>query len=308
VDICAKPLRQLIQRYLLPIDQYFELKHDESSYLLHRNAYVQTNGKINHCLNGLISLMRPIEPLPSLAPGLLDNNMIPGILDQLSISGGYAYCQPDICKEHMKSLVRKLDEAPKAEKSSARTMMHDWSSLREEPLVQSLIADRTLKSVADNYLGCNTILNMVTAWKTTYIEESVHNTSGDAMMFHFDADHNRFLKIFIYLSEVGRLDGPHMFVPRTSSLYRKELPLHLRRDGRFSNIELIEFGLAPEFITGQEGTLIFADTHCLHRGTRVAKGHCRYILQLQFVDSVAGSKPIHNSKEMHEINAAFNNI
>ena len=64
----------------------------------------------------------------------------------------------------------------------------------------------------------------------------------------------------------------------------------------------------PEFITGPKGTLIFADTHCLHRGTRVAKGRCRYILQLQFVDSVAGSKPIHNSKEIFEINAAYSNI
>ena len=238
MDISDKSLRQIIQRYLLPIDQYFQLEHDESLYLLHRKAYVQTNGKINHYLNSLISFMRPIGPLPPFALGLLDNDMIPGILDQLSISGGYAYCVPDICKEHMNSLVRKLDEAPKVERGSARTMMHNWSSLREEPLVQSLIADRTLKRVADNYLGCNTILNMVTAWKTTYIEESVHNTSGDAMMFHFDADHNRFLKIFIYLSDEGRLDGPHMFISRTSSLYRKELPLRLRRDGRFSNIEV----------------------------------------------------------------------
>ena len=304
----VNPISEIVNRCLMPAIKYFDREHDDALYLLHRNLYVQTKSRINFYINGLISYVNPRRSLSLFGLELLPSQAIQNILDQMNRAGGYAVsvvCFPD---SHLKSLIMKIDDCKAESLTSARKMLYDWTVLREEPLVQTIINDASIKLIADTYLDCNSILNMVTAWKTSYIDESSHNVSGDAMMFHFDADHNRFLKLFVYLSDVGKLEGPHVFIPRTSSAYRKELPDMLQRDGRFSNIDIIQYGLLPELILGSKGTLIFADTHCFHRGTRVAQGCCRYILQLQFVDSVAGAKPAHNLKDIIDMNIAFDNL
>ena len=145
---------------------------------------------------------------------------------------------------------------------------------------------------------CNSILNSVRAWNTTYIKRSINNTSGDAMQFHFDSDHNRFLKVFLYLDDVHHNNGPHIFIPRTNMFYRSYLHPLLQIDGRISDSNALKFGLLPSVVTGRRGTLIFADTHNLHRGSSVSFDTERNILQLQFVDSIFGAKPQFTDMEM----------
>ena len=50
------------------------------------------------------------------------------------------------------------------------------------------------------------------------------------------------------------------------------------------------------------GTIIFADTHNLHRGSPLRPGRSRYVLSIQYVDSVAGATPTHNPVDILEMN------
>ena len=109
-------------------------------------------------------------------------------------------------------------------------------------------------------------------------------------MFHFDADNNRFLKIFVYLNDVCKDSGPHVAVSGTQAKYRYKLPDLIQCDGRIDNRTVLNLGLSPTVFFGQRGTLIFGDTHCLHRGTPLRQGKIRYVVQLQFSDSVFGAE------------------
>ena len=76
-------------------------------------------------------------------------------------------------------------------------------------------------------------------------------------------------------------------------------------DGRITDCAVLKYGLLPNILTGPRGTLIFADTHNLHRGSSVAANYERNILQLQFVDSLFGAKPQFNDIEIKQINHSY---
>ena len=125
------------------------------------------------------------------------------------------------------------------------------------------------------------------------------------MQFHFDSDHNRFLKVFLYLDDVNFDNGPHIFIPSTNMFNRKSLHPSLQYDGRISDSSILKNGLLPRILTGIRGTLIFADTHNLHRVSSVSASLERNIVQLQFVDSLFGAKPQFNDDEIQEINKFY---
>ena len=163
-----------------------------------------------------------------------------------------------------------------------------------------LINDLSIKQIADWYLRCNSILNGISAWRTDPgVDPSM--LGKDAMQFHFDSDHNKFLKVFVYLSDVDISTGPHCFVPRTSASFRKFLPNELK-DGRITDKTLAYFGLSYQKVVGPSGTIIFADTHNLHKGMPVQSKSPRYILQMQFVDSVFGAESGIGLSEMEFMN------
>ena len=80
------------------------------------------------------------------------------------------------------------------------------------PDVQELVGDGKLLSVIQEYLGAKPILTQTNLWFT-------HNVNTDfstnAQLFHRDFDHERWLKVFVYLSDVTDRNGPHCFVKRS---------------------------------------------------------------------------------------------
>ena len=59
-------------------------------------------------------------------------------------------------------------------------------------------------------------------------------SSEAAQLFHFDMDRIRFLKVFIYLTDVGTENGPHVYVRGS---HRSKPPAFFR-DRRFSDAEV----------------------------------------------------------------------
>tara|TARA_R110002074_G_scaffold386746_1_gene568583 strand:- start:7343 stop:8380 length:1038 start_codon:yes stop_codon:yes gene_type:complete len=145
------------------------------------------------------------------------------------------------------------------------------------PEVQELIGDGKLLSVIQEYLGTKPILTQTNLWFT-------HNVNTDfstnAQLFHRDFDHERWLKVFVYLSDVTRLNGPHCFVRHSHrevgsvgrGAYTRESDDTILRHYPKEHVVMHE---------GRKGTVIIEDTRGYHKGLPVIDGE-RIMLQLEY--------------------------
>jgi hypothetical protein len=165
---------------------------------------------------------------------------------------------------------------------------YDFSEeeLVNNPLVQRLMSDRSFIAVAQSYLQAQPIVDIVAMWWNV---ASAQPDKGAAQYWHFDMDRIKWLKFFIYLTDVGPENGPHSFAEGShrsggipGSLLQKGYS-RLTDDEVSSNYspdKLIEF-------TAPRGTIIAEDTRGLHKGKHVRQGD-RLMLQLQFSNSLFG--------------------
>lgn len=147
--------------------------------------------------------------------------------------------------------------------------------------VQALLGDESLLRLAQEYLGASPVHDLVAGW---WSAPGAGSASQAAQLFHFDLDRPRFLKLFVYLSDVGPETGPHAYVRGT----HRELPVEFRADRRYSDEE-VERRFKDEVvrIPGPRGTVFLADTRGLHKGEPVISGH-RLIFQLELASSLFG--------------------
>lgn len=150
------------------------------------------------------------------------------------------------------------------------------------PVVQALLADRSLIDLAQRYLGAAPVQDLVAMWWTA---ASDSGSAAAAQLYHFDLDRLRFVKLFVYLTDVDEATGPHGYVRGT----HQHLPLALRADRRFSDEEVAAVVDANRVATivGPRGTMFLADTRGLHRGHPVVAGH-RLVFQMEWATSLFG--------------------
>jgi ectoine hydroxylase-related dioxygenase (phytanoyl-CoA dioxygenase family) len=141
--------------------------------------------------------------------------------------------------------------------------------------------------LAQDYLGSRPVLDVLTMWWHTSF--SHQPDSGAGQFFHFDLDRPKWLKFFIYLTDVKPENGPHAFV--AGSHRTGALPERLLSKGysRLSDQEVGAVFAAPDVLelTAPRGSIIAEDTRGLHKGKHVLSGD-RLVLQLQFSNSLYG--------------------
>ncbi|MDQ3294381.1 MAG: phytanoyl-CoA dioxygenase family protein [Actinomycetota bacterium] len=157
--------------------------------------------------------------------------------------------------------------------------------LLQDEMVQTLLGDESVLAVAQEYLGGAPVHDLVAMWWTA---PSTAESSAAAQQFHFDLDRLRFVKLFVYLTDVGPANGPHHYVKGS----HRDLPRQLRADRRFTDAEVLgHYGAdALVEITGPRGSMFLADTRGLHKGLNVVEGH-RLVFQLECSTSLFG-KPL----------------
>jgi hypothetical protein len=177
------------------------------------------------------------------------------------------------------------------ERSAPRAVRYelDTSDLLANPDVQTLIADWSFIAVAQDYLRTIPILDIVTMWWHTAFSD--HPDARAAQLYHFDMDRPRWLKFFVYLTDVETENGPHCFVRgshRTGGIPRELLSRGYARhedkdvERHFPPADRIRF-------IGRKGTVIAEDTRGLHKGQHVQRGD-RLVLQLEFANSLFGGR------------------
>jgi ectoine hydroxylase-related dioxygenase (phytanoyl-CoA dioxygenase family) len=176
------------------------------------------------------------------------------------------------------------------EPGNPQAVRYDYqpSDLLDHPDVQDLLADTSLLSLVQEYLGCEPKADVLSMWWHTAFQD--HPDSMAAQYFHFDMDRFKWLKVFIYLTDVGPDNGPHAFV--RGSHRTGAIPRHILDRGyvRLTDKEVAATYLAEDMMTftAPRGSIIVEDTRGLHKGVHVRDG-ARLILQLQFSNSLFGT-------------------
>lgn len=154
--------------------------------------------------------------------------------------------------------------------------------------VQVLLSDPSLLGLAQSYLGSRPRVDVLSMWWHTNYHSSPDSEA--AQFYHFDLDRIKWFKVFIYLTDVGKKDGPHTFIEgshRTSGI-----PQSMLRRGyvRLSDEEVLSHYSTEREIEfdAPRGTVIVEDTRGLHKGKAVS-GSSRLVLQLQFSNSLFGA-------------------
>lgn len=139
--------------------------------------------------------------------------------------------------------------------------------------VRRLLTERKLIESAGTYLRVDPLVMSIALWKSFAWSAS---DSSSAQLFHYDGDRSSFVKMFVYLTDVGMTNGPHTYVPRS----HKEKPKKFLNGARIPDDEVARYFAESdwEIITGPKGSVFFADTQGLHKGGRLEEGE-RSILQ-----------------------------
>lgn len=276
-----------------------------------------TGGWSNDVLAGALGLRHPSYDLESTEGilGRLSKPDVAAVISDIKEHGFHVFKEKlpqELCNRleafalKQEAIIRQMDQEPdrkyatrKAvyEPSSPKGIIYEFDPdmLINQPDIQTLITDMSVISVAQDYIGSKPVLDEVNLWWSTAYEAKADASA--AQLYHFDMDRIRWLKFFIYLTDVGPENGPHCFVEgthRTGGIP----PAFLRRgyarisdqevQAAFSHDRLIEF-------TGPRGTIIAEDTRGLHKGLPVLRGH-RLILEFEFSNSLFGGTPHKESR------------
>lgn len=273
------------------------------SYLSFRFLFMLTNGKINDFL----SRFQGGLPKESTEVHGIFNELTEGdfehIVNSIRENGYYEFATklpsddveslveyakttPTYCLDITKKGVAYLNEKvhPNIEEPKSPRYQFDANDLLKNKVVRKLVFDQGFKKIASLYLKSVPILDIVTMWWSFPFNKVA--TSQAAQMYHFDMDRLKFIKFFIYLTDVHEENGPHCYVEGS----HKTLPKELRHDGRFEDSELTKHYSEEKFkeFKGKKGSILAVDTRGLHKGKPLTTGK-RLLFQIQFSNSLFGA-------------------
>ncbi len=147
--------------------------------------------------------------------------------------------------------------------------------------IKEFFADNLCLDVAQNYFGAKIINSNTLAAKINYAPGNIGSGEG----WHRDGDNFQF-KAMVYLSDVKLKDGPFQIIKQSHKLInviRDSLIMKSDVDSTRYSSSQIQRVIEREpdkhkVLTAKAGTLIFADTSCLHAGLPLKVDGERYAL------------------------------
>jgi hypothetical protein len=141
--------------------------------------------------------------------------------------------------------------------------------------IQRLVADPGLHEIAQAYLKCRPLLTNITMWLT-----APYQGHYDAHNYHYDIDNPKFIKFFIYLTDVAEDTGAHYFMQRS---HNPQKPYGCSKSIRYADEKIYSvFGRENEILfAAPAGTIIAEDTMGFHKGS-TPKRYMRLLLQLEY--------------------------
>lgn len=222
----------------------------------------------------------------------LNSSKIEHIVKEIE-SNGYYIFEEKIEKEVIESINNKLgnvqfnhfgNKINFDETDSIDYPRFDYDNqqlIDNSPELVDLIFDKSLYTIAANYLQTKPYMDLIACW---YSKPSENGKSEAAQEYHYDLDRFKFIKFFVYLNDVHSSNGPHCYIQTSNKLKPNNI-----QDRRYSDTELLQKYSKDQFkeIIGSAGTIIAVDTIGYHKGKELTKGD-RTIFQIEYANSMFG--------------------
>lgn len=187
---------------------------------------------------------------------------LPNIISQEQISDLKEYFSKKLAYNPYRPEAKKF-KAPENVPEGTHVAHFSNEDVVNAPHFLSIANNPAVISAVGQTLGAKpTISSMATWWSIAHGEAAQH-----AELFHRDVDDLRFIKMFIYLTDVDENSGPHVFV-RGSQRVNKLTELRRLTDeevaATFGAENILRF-------TGPAGTAFLENTYGIHRGVPPTK-------------------------------------
>ena len=153
---------------------------------------------------------------------------------------------------------------------NAHIAHHSAEDIVRAPHLLALANDPQVLATVEQFLGCKPTLAYLAAWWSY----ATPLGAQEAEFFHRDVDDWRFVKLFVYLTDVEDQSGPHVYVAESATSPK------LTQIRRFTDVEVAANFALDQILTmtGEAGDAFIEDTFGIHKGQPVAAGH-RLIFQ-----------------------------
>jgi hypothetical protein len=118
--------------------------------------------------------------------------------------------------------------------------------------------------LAKKYLHTTNLSVRAQCYISNPFNSSYDEKKRNAQVFHYDCDYKKFFKVFIYLSDVDELSGPHIYMEKT---HKKKFLEHIVAE-RFDDEEILnKYGNDKKKVfVNRQGSVIIEDTFGFHKG------------------------------------------
>jgi Phytanoyl-CoA dioxygenase (PhyH) len=142
---------------------------------------------------------------------------------------------------------------------------YSYDQILAAPHLMDIANDPRILLAVEGVLGAKPTLAAIRVWWSTPTQDG---EPEHAELFHRDVDDLRFVKLFVYLTDVDVNTGPHIFV---SGSHRQN---RLMAISRYKDSEVEQaFGSANILtLTGKAGTAFLENTFGMHRGMPPRQG------------------------------------
>lgn len=319
--------RKMLQGYRSYVDSCG--KNNEEDYYTLRDSFSETKGKSHRVFaNVLAQHVRSVEY--DYTKSIYEFNDAENIIKtgyyHLKHHGFYKtpFIMPDSLLERLKKKVLSglnkdhgddVDNAILGTKGAPRQLKTNanWLSSCEE--IFEFSADPILLGIVQRYLGVPPIFSTPVAFlNSTVPAANSRSLSDTAQQYHHDMHRMRFVKVFVYLTDVDEDSGPHTLIPGT----HRNRPDSLWADGRHTDAAVKKEGILDKEsrILGKKGTIFLVDTTLLHKGSE-PKEHWRLLAQVQYNNSLFGRplaasdnkvQMVHSGSTNGNITAAYEHV
>lgn len=179
---------------------------------------------------------------------------------------------------------------------SCHTASFSAEDILRSPHAIKWVNNENVLRIVEATLGAKATLSNISVWWSL----PGHDTPQAAESFHRDVDDLRFIKLFIYLTDVDGESGPHAFVPKSHK------HMGYRTIRRYSDEEIkSEFGEnGIKYFTESKGSAFLENTFGLHKG-QLPKKKRRLLFQAQYSLHPIGLSEYSPLKLSNETNEKF---